>query len=78
MRAVAGAIAAVGACAALVGTTVVAAAVSLLGLGSGAPSAPSAAAPSIPPAMLALYQEAAATCPGLPWTILLFDRWRIF
>ncbi len=25
---------------------------------------------AIPPAMLALYQQAAATCPGLPWTVL--------
>lgn len=48
----------------------VASAVSFLGVGSGAPSAPSAATSSIPPAMLALYQEAAATCPGLPWTVL--------
>ena len=70
MRAVAGAIAAVGACAALVGTAVVASAASFLGVGRGAPSAPSAATSSIPPAMLALYQEAAATCPGLPWTVL--------
>jgi len=70
MRAVAGAIAAVGACTASVGTAVVASAVSFLGVGSGAPSAPSAATSSIPSAMLALYQEAAATCPGLPWTVL--------
>ncbi|MGO9854942.1 MAG: hypothetical protein ACLPYY_07875 [Acidimicrobiales bacterium] len=70
MRAAAGAIAAVGACAALVGTAVVASAASFLGVGSGPPSAPSAATSSIPPAMLALYQAAAATCPGLPWAIL--------
>jgi len=70
MRAVAGALAAVAACAALVGTAVVASAISFLGVGSGAPSAPSAATSSIPSAMLALYQEAAATCPGLPWTVL--------
>ena len=25
---------------------------------------------AIPPAMLALYEQAAATCPGLPWTVL--------
>jgi cell wall-associated NlpC family hydrolase len=38
-------------------------------LGGGA--TPSATATTqIPPAMLALYQEAAATCPGLPWTVL--------
>ena len=41
---------------------------SLLGSGDAAPSA--TATTSIPPAMLALYQEAAATCPGLPWTVL--------
>ena len=37
--------------------------------GGGSP--PSATATgSIPTAMLALYQQAALTCPGLPWTIL--------
>jgi len=41
---------------------------SLLGGGGTAPSATGTAA--IPPAMLALYQEAATTCPGLPWTVL--------
>ena len=41
---------------------------SLLGGGGTAPSATATAA--IPPAMLALYQEAATTCPGLPWTVL--------
>ena len=59
-----------GACAALVGSAVVASAVSFLGVGSGTPSAPSAATSSIPPAMLALYRDAASSCPGLPWTIL--------
>jgi cell wall-associated NlpC family hydrolase len=54
----------------LVGTAVVASAAALLGVGSGAPAASSAAASRIPPAMIALYQQAAATCPGLPWTIL--------
>ncbi|MFC1437979.1 bifunctional lytic transglycosylase/C40 family peptidase [Streptacidiphilus sp. N1-10] len=39
---------------------------SLLG---GAPPS-SAALADIPPAMLTLYQQAAATCPGLPWNIL--------
>jgi cell wall-associated NlpC family hydrolase len=42
----------------------------VLGVGSGAPAASSAATAAIPPAMLTLYQEAAATCPGLSWTIL--------
>jgi hypothetical protein len=41
---------------------------SLLLGGDVTPSATAAA--QIPPAMLALYQEAAATCPGLPWTVL--------
>jgi hypothetical protein len=36
----------------------------------GGDVAPSPAAAAIPPAMLALYEEAAATCPGLPWTVL--------
>ncbi len=52
---------------AAVGTAVVASAVSLLG--GGGPVVGAAAA-RIPPAMLALYQEAAATCIGLPWTVL--------
>jgi cell wall-associated NlpC family hydrolase len=62
--------AALGTCAALVGTAVVASALSVLGVGGGASSASSAATSTIPAAMLALYQEAAATCPGLPWTVL--------
>ena len=41
---------------------------SLLGGGDATPSA--AATADIPAAMLALYQQAAATCPGLPWTVL--------
>jgi cell wall-associated NlpC family hydrolase len=41
---------------------------SFLGGGDSAPS-PSAVA-QIPSAMLALYQEAATTCVGLPWTVL--------
>jgi cell wall-associated NlpC family hydrolase len=55
---------------ALVGMAVVASAVSFLGGSDGEPSASSAATADIPPAMLALYQQAAATCPGLPWTVL--------
>jgi cell wall-associated NlpC family hydrolase len=54
---------------AAVGTAVVASAVSLFGGGGGGP-VPGAAAGRIPPAMLALYQEAAVTCIGLPWTVL--------
>ncbi len=41
---------------------------SLLGGGSAAPSA--TAMTDIPPTMLTLYQQAAVTCPGLPWTVL--------
>ena len=41
---------------------------SLLGGGAATPSATATSA--IPPAMLALYQQAATTCPGLPWTVL--------
>jgi cell wall-associated NlpC family hydrolase len=38
-------------------------------LGGGSPPSPTATT-QIPPAMLALYQQAATTCPGLPWTVL--------
>lgn len=62
--------AAVGLAAAVVGMAILASAASLLGAGGSAPAASSAATAQIPPAMLALYQEAAATCPGLPWTVL--------
>ena len=41
---------------------------SLLGGGDATPSA--SALGQIPPAMLALYEAAATTCPGLPWTVL--------
>ncbi|MHB1928002.1 MAG: C40 family peptidase [Acidimicrobiales bacterium] len=41
---------------------------SLLTGGDTTPS--TAAAAGIPPAMLALYTQAAAACPGLPWTVL--------
>ena len=55
---------------AVIGTAILASAASLLGVGGGAPAASSAAKAQIPPSMLTLYQQAAATCPGLPWTIL--------
>jgi cell wall-associated NlpC family hydrolase len=55
---------------AVVGTAILASAASLLGVGSGAPVASSAATANIPPAMLALYEQAAITCPGLPWTLV--------
>ena len=59
-----------------VATGVVSAALS--GSGSGADGtgdgqaigASAAATSAIPAEMLSLYQAAAATCPGLPWTIL--------
>ncbi|HUE28346.1 MAG TPA: bifunctional lytic transglycosylase/C40 family peptidase [Solirubrobacteraceae bacterium] len=41
---------------------------SFLGGGDSPPSA--SAVTQIPPAMLALYEQAAATCAGLPWTVL--------
>jgi cell wall-associated NlpC family hydrolase len=62
------------------GLAVVCAVVSLLGIvlvgaaatvfGGGAPAPTSAATAAIPAAMLTLYQAAATTCPGLPWTVL--------
>ena len=61
---------AMGLAAMVVGTAILASAASLLGLGGGAQAASSAATAKIPAAMLTLYQQAAATCPGLPWTIL--------
>ncbi len=38
-------------------------------LGGGSPPSSTAKA-QIPPSMLALYQQAATVCPGLPWTVL--------
>ena len=61
---------AVGLAVAVIGTAILASAASLLAVGGGAPAASSAATAKIPVAMLTLYQQAAATCPGLPWTIL--------
>jgi hypothetical protein len=61
---------AVGLAVVVIGTAIVASADSLLGVGGGAPAASPAGTAQIPTAMLALYQQAAATCPGLPWTIL--------
>jgi cell wall-associated NlpC family hydrolase len=54
----------------VIGTAILASAASLLGVGGDAPAASSVATTQIPSAMLMLYQQAAATCPGLPWTIL--------
>ena len=38
-------------------------------LGGASPPSPTATG-TIPPSMLTLYQQAALTCPGLPWTVL--------
>jgi cell wall-associated NlpC family hydrolase len=54
----------------VVGVAVVASAVSFVGGVPGGPSASAQATADIPAAMLALYEQAAATCPGLPWTVL--------
>ncbi|MEY9936984.1 NlpC/P60 family protein [Streptacidiphilus sp. MAP5-3] len=51
-----------------IATAVATGPLALIGAGGGAGTAASGA--DIPPAMLALYQQAAPTCPGLPWTIL--------
>ena len=56
---------AVGLAVAVIGTAIVGSAASLLGVGGGTPAASPAATARIPPAMLTLYQQAAATCPGL-------------
>ena len=61
---------AVGLAVAVIGTAILGSAASLLGVGGGAPAASSAATAQIPAAMLMLYQQAAASCPGLPWTIV--------
>jgi cell wall-associated NlpC family hydrolase len=70
MRAVATIGLAVALVAGVVATAVVASALSFLGAGGVTPTGPTAATATIPPGMLALYQAAAATCPGLPWTVL--------
>jgi cell wall-associated NlpC family hydrolase len=62
--------------AAMLGFAIVASAVSVLGVGGPSTLLPSSAgnggsgSSTVPPAMLALYQRAAATCAGLPWTVL--------
>jgi cell wall-associated NlpC family hydrolase len=61
---------AVGLAVAMIGMAILASAASLLGVGGGVPAASSAVTAQIPTAMLNLYQQAAASCPGLPWTIL--------
>ena len=69
MRRVVGALVALGLIVGLLGMAVVGSAMAMFGL-DVQPTATPAAASKIPPAMLALYQEAAAMCPGLPWTVL--------
>src|SRR5271167_4754992 len=69
MRRAVGALVALGLVVGLLGTAVVGSAMAMFGI-DVEPAATSAATSKIPPAMLALYQEAAATCPGLPWTVL--------
>ncbi|HXY28165.1 MAG TPA: lytic transglycosylase domain-containing protein, partial [Acidimicrobiales bacterium] len=69
MRRAVGALVALGLVVGLLGTAVVGSAMALLGT-DVQPAATSAAISQVPPAMVALYREAAATCPGLPWTVL--------
>ncbi len=69
MRRAVGALVALGLVVGLLGTAVVGSAMAMFGI-DVQPTATSAATSKIPPAMLALYQEAAATCSGLPWTVL--------
>ena len=55
----------------LVVVVIGAAGVGLISLLTGGDVIPSASATAaIPSSMLTLYQQAAATCPGLPWTVL--------
>jgi cell wall-associated NlpC family hydrolase len=77
MKAVVAAVLALGLLAVVLGVAVVVSAVSFLGPDGppgaatpGAPTPATATGSTVPPDMLALYQRAAATCPGLPWTIL--------
>jgi hypothetical protein len=69
MRRAVGALVALGLVVGLLGTAVVGSAMAMFGI-DVQPTATSAATSKIPAAMLALYRAAAATCPGLPWTIL--------
>jgi cell wall-associated NlpC family hydrolase len=69
MRRAVGALVALGLVVGLLGTAVVGSAMAMFGLDIE-PAATTAATSKISPAMLALYQQAATTCPGLPWTVL--------
>jgi len=69
VRRAVGALVALGLVVGLLGTAMVGSAMAMFGI-DDQPTATSDATSKIPPAMLALYQEAAGTCPGLPWTVL--------
>jgi cell wall-associated NlpC family hydrolase len=69
MRGFVGTLVALGLLVGLLGTAVVGSAVAVLGT-DVQPAATPAAVAKVPPEMLALYRQAAATCPGLPWTVL--------
>ena len=71
MKTVVAAVLVFGLVASLLGMAVVASAGSFLGVGVSPQTATATASDTaIPTAMLTLYQQAAATCPGLPWTVL--------
>ena len=70
MKGACAALLAVGLAVAVIGTAILVSAASTFGAGGAASGASAAATAKIPPAMLTLYQQAAVTCPGLPWTIL--------
>jgi cell wall-associated NlpC family hydrolase len=53
----------------MLGTAVVGSAMTMFGDNVG-PAPTTTAVDAIPPQMLTLYQDAAATCPGLPWAVL--------
>jgi cell wall-associated NlpC family hydrolase len=53
----------------LLGTSVVGSSLAMFGI-DVLPATTKADTSKIPPALLGLYQQAAATCPGLPWTVL--------
>jgi cell wall-associated NlpC family hydrolase len=57
-------------CVSLIGVAIAASAVSFVGGDEGNPTASAVAKADIPPAMRILYQQATATCSGLPWTIV--------
>jgi cell wall-associated NlpC family hydrolase len=69
MRGAVGALLAFGLVSALVGAGVVSSAVATFGT-DAQPEPTTVATSRIPPAILALYQQAALSCPGLPWTVL--------